>query len=230
MGKLNVLILGDGLLGSEIVKQTGWDYISRKAGTFDIDNIKESLDSHIPDIILNCIANTDTYSKNKENHWNINYVFVNELIQYCNFNNIKLVHISTDYVYAGSVSNATEDDVPVHCNTWYGYTKLLGDGLVQLQSNNYLLCRCTHKPSPFPYEGAWLDQIGNFDYVNVISNLIIKLIKSNSHGLYNVGTDVKTMYELASTTKLVSKTFTPEYVPKNQSMDITKLKNNLKNG
>ena len=25
-----VLVLGDGLLGSELVKQTGWEYVSRK--------------------------------------------------------------------------------------------------------------------------------------------------------------------------------------------------------
>ena len=25
-----ILVLGDGLLGSELVKQTGWDYVSRK--------------------------------------------------------------------------------------------------------------------------------------------------------------------------------------------------------
>ena len=223
MDKLNVLVLGDGLLGSEIIKQTGWNYISRKAGTFNINNIKESLDSYNPDVILNCIANTDTYSKDKQSHWDINYAFVDELITYCNFHKIKLVHISTDYVYTGSISNATEDDVPMHCNTWYGYTKLLGDGLVQLRSKDYLLCRCTHKPTPFPYDGAWIDQIGNFDYVNVISDLIIKLIKSDSHGLYNVGTEIKSMYELASMTKSVNKTFTPEHVPKNQSMDITKL-------
>jgi dTDP-4-dehydrorhamnose reductase len=57
---------------------------------------------------------------------------------------IKLVHLLT-YLYSGSVSNASESDVPVHCNNWYGYTKLLADGLVQLESNNYLICRCTHK-------------------------------------------------------------------------------------
>ena len=48
MDKLNVLVLGDGLLGSEIVKQTGWDYISRKAGTFNIDNLDNGLFSHSP--------------------------------------------------------------------------------------------------------------------------------------------------------------------------------------
>jgi hypothetical protein len=39
MDKLNVLVLGDGLLGSEIVKQTGWNFISRKKDEFDIFNI-----------------------------------------------------------------------------------------------------------------------------------------------------------------------------------------------
>ena len=38
MDQLKVLVLGDGLLGSEIVKQTNWDYISRKTG-FDINNL-----------------------------------------------------------------------------------------------------------------------------------------------------------------------------------------------
>lgn len=222
---MKILVLGDGLLGSEIINQTGWNYISRKKDGLDINKIEAFLFKHNPDIIVNCIANTDTYSKDKKSHWNINYSFVSKLINYCNEKSIKLVHISTDYVYAGSVNNASEEDVPVHCNNWYGYTKLLGDGLVQLQCNDYLLIRCTHKPTPFPYEGAWIDQIGNFDYVNIISDLIIKLINTGISGLYNVGTETKSMYEMASKTKSVSKTFTPEHVPKNQSMDINKMKN-----
>lgn len=221
MGELKVLVLGDGLLGSEITKQTGWDYVSRKSGNFDINNLLDLPRGY--DVIVNCIANTDTYSTNKEAHWDINYKFVSDLINYCNKASVKLVHISTDYVYAGSNNNASENDVPVHCNNWYGYTKLLGDGLVQLQSNDYLLCRCTHKPNPFPYDGAWIDQIGNFDYVDKISSLIIDLIEDNVNGLYNVGSETKSMYELASETNNVTKTFTPEHVPKNQSMDISKL-------
>ncbi len=96
-------------------------------------------------------------------------------------------------------------------------------------SNNYLICRCTHKPNPFPFDGAWIDQIGNFDYVNVISDLIIKLIKLNSSGLYNVGTETKTMFELASKTKDVNKLFSPLHIPKNTSMDIDKLNKTISN-
>jgi dTDP-4-dehydrorhamnose reductase len=228
MGELKVLVLGDGLLGSELVKQTGWDYISRKAGTLDIDDFWNSFPKNKfleakHDVIINCVANTNTYSTNKEAHWHVNVQFVDSLIDYCNSNKIKLVHISTDYVYAGSVNNASEEDVPVHCNTWYGYTKLLSDGLVQLRSDNHLVIRCTHKPKPFPYEAAWIDQVGNFDYVDVIASLIIKAVNHDLNGLYNLGTDVKTMHELASETAKVDKSFTPAHVPKNQSMDVSKL-------
>jgi len=229
MDKLKVLVLGDGLLCSELVKYTGWGSVSRKQGNFDIDNIAWHLASHNPNVIINCIANTDTYSKDKETHWHLNCRFVSNLVDYCNRQNIKLVHISTDYVYTGSVENATEEDVPVHCNNWYGYTKLIGDGLVQLQSNNYLVIRCTHKPNPFPYDSAWINQIGNFDYVTVISNLIVNMVNNEQTGVINVGSEVKTMHELAKYTKpFVGKSFAPAHVPHDTSMNITKMKNTIK--
>jgi len=227
MDQLKVLILGDGLLGSEIEKQTGWDCISRKKNNFSIDTFENLIPKNKYNIILNCIANTNTYSDDYQSHWDVNYKFVNNLINFCNQNNIKLVHISTDYLYTGSVNNASELDIPVHCNTWYGYTKLLSDGLVQLLSNNYLLIRCTHKPNPFPYNKAWIDQIGNFDYVDKISSLIIEIIRKNAFGVYNVGTEIKTMYELSKLTSETIKEFSPENMPKNTSMSLNKLKNFL---
>jgi dTDP-4-dehydrorhamnose reductase len=228
MGKLTPLILGDGLLGSELARQTNWNYISRKKDGFQTtSNLEDFLvvDSiPISDTIVNCIANTDTYSADRELHWEVNYVFLYKLILFCNKYNVKLIHVSTDYLYTGSVNNATENDVPVHCNNWYGYTKLLGDGLVQLLSDNYLLLRCTHKPKPFPYERAWIDQIGNFDYVDKISEIIIKMINSNISGLYNVGTELKSMYDLASKTSTVVPTISDSHVPKNLSMSLESLK------
>jgi dTDP-4-dehydrorhamnose reductase len=222
---MRTLILGDGLLGSEIYNQTEWDFISRKKDSIDVSDFyswSHKMDQY--DIIINCIANTNTYSTSKDEHWNINYKFVLDLINYTNDKGKKLVHISTDYIYTGSIENVSEKDVPVHCNNWYGYTKLLGDGLIQLMSKNYLLCRCTHKPNPFPYESAWIDQIGNFDYVDKISLLIIKLINEDKFGVYNVGTETKNMYELAKQTKEVTPINSPSHVPKNTSMSLDKLK------
>lgn len=235
--KNKILILGDGLLGSEISNQTNWEYISRKKDGFDINDkstyhIMTSLEHGAVqyckyDIIINCIANTDTYNENKNDHWNTNYKGVADLVDFCNRWNLKLVHISTDYIYSNSISNASEETVPVHCNNWYGYTKLLGDGYVQLKSNDYLIIRCTHKPNPFPYESAWIDQVGNFDYVDKIAHMIVNLVDKAADGIYNVGTDLKSMHGLASKTSNVYASIKPSHAPGNTSMDTSKLKSIL---
>lgn len=210
------LILGNGLLGKEMIIQTGWKYISKKHG-FNITT--PPFDLPDCDTIINCIGFTDTYSKLRDEHWNVNYKGVKYLIDYCNNKNIKLVHISTGYVYSGSVNNAKETDVPVHNRCWYSYTKLLADALVQLEANDYLLIRCVHKPRPFPYSVAWIDQIGNFDYVDVIVAMIIKLIKNGCSGVYNVGTELKTMHDLAGDKLPIT---SQAEIPKNISMNVNK--------
>jgi dTDP-4-dehydrorhamnose reductase len=232
----NIVILGDGLLGTELVKQTGWNYISRKKDNFDIRKEKTYYDFFLENYdsvawwpkyktIVNCIANTNTYSNNKELHWDINFKSVVQLTNFCTNMNIKLVQISTDYVYTNSVTNASEDDIPIHGNNWYSYTKLLGDGYAQLNANNLVL-RGTHKQTPFPYDSAWVDQIGNFDYVDIIAKLYIELINRNACGLFNVGTDLKTMLDLAKRTNVNSSySFIPNtQIPSDVSMDVSKLK------
>jgi len=206
-----IAILGKGLLGTEMHKQTGWKCLSIKEDGFDITK-PEEWEKHLLkiefgsivycpyDIIVNCIADTDTYSEKKENHWKVNYEGVSNLVDFCNKWKITLVHISTDSVYANSKTGATELDVPVHAANWYSYTKLLGDSHIQLKSNDYLLLRGTHKETPFKHEMAWITQIGNFDYIDIITNIIISLIRKEARGMYNIGTEPKTMYELAKRT------------------------------
>jgi dTDP-4-dehydrorhamnose reductase len=108
------------------------------------------------------------------------------------------------------------------------FTKLLADEYLKEHAKNYLICRLSHKPYPFPYDSAWDDVITNADYTPVISGLVIKLIKNGAEGLYNVGTERKTVYELAQrTNKNVNKIVSPPHVPKNISMNISKMKNFL---
>lgn len=223
---MSVVVLGYGLLGQELVKQTNWDYISRSKDNIDINNVKQwsHLLKNSYDVVVNCIAYTETYGDNMETAWNVNLRSLRDLIEVCNTTNKKLVHISTDYIYAGSVSCASEVDVPVHIPSWYGYTKLVGDALVQLYSNNYLICRLSHKPNPFPYDTAWTDVQTNCDSVDVISDLIVKLIQNEASGVYNVGTQSKTIYELAKqTNKNVTNSLKPDHVPANVTMNIDKL-------
>jgi len=226
---MKILVIGDGLLGSEIVKQTNWDYISRKKNGINFTNLESYQHKmHEYDTILNCVAFTETYSEDKISNREINFVSVTKLSDFCVKENKKLVHISTDYVYTNSVNNASENDLALISENWYTYYKLLADEYIQLKSDNFLICRCSFKPNPFPYEKAWIDHVGNFDYVNVISSLIIKLINNQATGLFNVGTDLKSIYELSKlTNENVTPILKPTFVPKNVSMSINKLKNFL---
>lgn len=224
----SVVVLGDGLLGSELSKQTGWDILSRKKDNIEATDITTWSALLLPyDTVINCIANTNTYSDNRKLHWDVNYKFVSHLVTYCNEHGKKLVHISTDYVYANSIGVPTESDVPVHQPTHYAHTKLLADGYIELKSKNYLILRATHKPTPFPYEKAWSNQLGNFDYVNVIASIMVKLINSQSQGTFNVGTEPKSMYQLALKTnpKVDPIAVSDIKVPLNTLMSLTKLQN-----
>ena len=223
---MSVIVLGDGMLGSELCRINGWAYISRAKDGFDITDIN-TYSKLLPCTgctIVNCVANTSTYSDDRDSMWSVNISGVRRLVEFCNKWGCRLVHVSSDYVYTGSDRDASEDSVPVHNKSWYGYSKLVSDAIVQEYSNKYLLIRCTHKKSPFPHESAWVDQVGNFDYVDKIADLCSKLIDSGATGLFNVGTDKKSMFDLALRTAIVSQSQRPSHVPEDVSMNTQKLK------
>jgi len=193
----NIIVLGDGLLGKEIISQIDWDWISRKKDGIDFGETDWYYMLKKYDQIINCIANTDTYSVDKKTHWKTNYISVMNLVDYCKEFNKKLIQISTDYIYAGSAKPALETDVPIPARTWYSLSKLLADEYIQARSKNYLIIRTSFKQNPFPHPEAITTQTGNFDYVDKISELIIKLINKNADGVFNVGTKRKTIYDLA---------------------------------
>ena len=226
--KKNRLILGDGWLGTELVKQTGWDYVSRNKDGIDFTNI-DSYKDHLfgYDEIINCIACTNTYDENKRENWDINYKGVIDLVDYLTGKNMKLIHFSTDYVYANSKQNASENDVPVHDANWYTYTKIIAEPYIELRLNNYLIIRATHKPRPFLFDKGLISQVGNFDYVDTVSKIHIDLIEGDAQGIYNVGTELKTMYDLAKKTRddvVPTNVKFHDSMPLDVSMDLEKLK------
>ena len=221
-----ILVLGDGLLGRELVKQNQWDYISRRKNRVDMFSLISLIKENSHDVIVNCIANTDTYSRDEDSMVEVNYKFVVKLVEEINRLGKKLVQISTDYLYTYSEEDVTEEGVPVHCNTWYGYTKLLADGYIESFSENYLISRMTHKCEPFPYDEAWVNQIGNFDYVKKQTKRLTKLIDNDITGIVNIGGKKKSMYELAKQTKKnIEKNHCEFPVPGNITMNLDKLNN-----
>jgi len=224
---MKVLILGDGTLGSELKKQTGWDSISRKAGTFVITGIDFIKKHYIKDydIIVNCIANTDTYADDYDEHFDVNYLFVAHLSEACRELNKKLVQISTEYVYANNLNIPTEENNAIPHDSYYALTKLLADEYVKLRNNSYLICRLLHKPNDFYYSEIWNTKTSG-DKVNKIAELVIKLINNNAEGVYNVGTGSKYLSDLVPNCKIIEP---PKHVPTDTRMNLNKLNTFLNN-
>jgi len=222
------VVLGSGKLAKEFMSQKpSWNWVSRKFDGIDFNKTNWYWRINNYGTVINCVANTNTYGKLRGDHWNTNYMGVMNLVDWCNGTNQKLVHISTDYIYAGSKENATEEDIPVTNKTWYAHTKMLGDAYVQARANNYLLIRTSFKPNPWPYSNAITTQVGNFDYIDVITRLIVRLIDNNAEGVFNVGTETKTIHDLAIQTKPgVRESFNilNKHMPKNTTMNTTKMK------
>ena len=228
-----VLILGDGILGKELHSQTGWDYISRSKDRFDatnpdFNNLVEQEHGVIfyskYDTIVNCIAHTDSYSDDLTLHLDINYKFVITLTDFCNKWGIKLIHISTEYVYANNSTPPKETDLPLPDNTWYAKTKLLADQYVSLMGDNYLICRELHKANNTNPPKVWNVKTTG-DRVKNIAPLIIKLINKKATGIYNVGTGDKNYIDIFSKGELINP---PPYVPCDTRMCLDKLNKFLK--
>jgi len=79
------------------------------------------------DYIINCIGIiTPLIDENPIASIKINSVFPLELAKYCNNNNIRLIHITTDCVYSGNDGKYIETDLHDALD-FYGKTKSLGE-------------------------------------------------------------------------------------------------------
>jgi dTDP-4-dehydrorhamnose reductase len=142
---------------------------------------------------------------------------------------IKMVYISTDYIYEGEVGNYDEESMPKPFN-FYGFTKLAGESYMD---NKDLIIRTSFKPNiPWPFPKAFTDLYTSADYVDVVAEQIAILIKSGASGVYNVGTERKSVYDLAVSRNpdvlpMSREDIKSVKLPRDISMDITKLKNNI---
>lgn len=140
---LNILVTGsNGQLGSEI-KELSCEYhfkfyFTTKNG-LDICNMdcvqKYVIENNI-DTIINCAAYTfvDNAEDNVELANSINHIAVKNLALLSNELQLKLIHISTDYVFDGKNFKPYLEDDMTAPNTVYGKTKLDGENAI-IESN-----------------------------------------------------------------------------------------------
>ena len=140
----NILVTGsNGQLGSEIKvlasKYANYNFIFTDVAELDIANhkvVEEFINTHRINTIINCAAYTavDKAEGQEDLANNINHLAVSNFAQIVKKNTIKLIHISTDYVFDGtSYKPYIETDVP-NPQSVYGQTKL--DGELALQKIN----------------------------------------------------------------------------------------------
>ena len=112
----------------------------------DITNLEEVLamaEARKPDVIINCAAHTnvDKCEEQWDLAYKINAIGPRNLSIAADKVGAKLIHISTDYVFAGDgVRPYTEFD-DVAPNSAYGKTKLEGERFVQRFADKYFIIR-----------------------------------------------------------------------------------------
>lgn len=196
---MKIVITGEtGLLSVELQKlDPSIVSLPKKKYNISKKSIIKKLSQLNPDIIIHAGAVTDSNIVDKDPCLAIdtNIIGTAHISQYCIQYNKKLIFISTDYVYPGTVGNYQESD-PLLPHNNYAWTKLAGECSVKLVTD-YLIIRTSFGSSEFPYTQAWTNHIVSKDYVDIIAPMILKAIKSNITGILNIGTNPKTMFEYA---------------------------------
>ncbi|MBP6182813.1 dTDP-4-dehydrorhamnose reductase [Flavobacterium sp.] len=132
-----ILVTGaTGQLGSEFkvlssnYSQFEWVFADRKQVSLDnLKGLKNQLETICPNFILNCGAYTavDTAETEKESANIVNHLAVGIIAQYAKENAVKLIHISTDYVFDGTSAVALTEEAKTQPVNVYGASKRAGE-------------------------------------------------------------------------------------------------------
>jgi dTDP-4-dehydrorhamnose reductase len=222
----NILVTGsNGQLGSEIkalysTYEYKFYFTDRKF--LDITNqndIRKYIINNNIDTIINCAAYTavDKAEEDFENADKVNSIAVKNLAILSNEFGIKLIHISTDYVFDGeNFKPYTEDDI-TNPNGIYGKTKLDGEkAILEYNLKNSIIIRTSWVYSSFGNNfvktmvklgkskdelGVIFDQVGTPTYAADLAKTILDIlpnIKNEKVEIYNYSNEgVLSWYDFA---------------------------------
>ena len=156
----NILVTGaNGQLGSELKDLasnfTDYNFLFKDVSDLDItahDEVRKFVEINNINVIINCAAYTavDKAESEPELANAINHLAVANLAQIAKENNIKFIHISTDYVFDGTNHKPyVETDIP-NPQSVYGKTKLDGElAMQQINPSNSIIIRTSWVYSKF---------------------------------------------------------------------------------
>jgi dTDP-4-dehydrorhamnose reductase/SAM-dependent methyltransferase len=193
-----LLFGGHGNLGTELRKLDS-NIIAPTREEIDINDyvsVVGIINDVQPDIIINAAAEIDNRKIEKFPNQAIrtNIIGAAYVSMACSKSKIRLVYISTDYIYKGDRGNYKESDEILPFNR-YSWTKLGGESSVVCVPNHLIIRTSFDKR--FNYNQAFIDKWTSKDYVSVIAPMILEATKSPLTGVLNLGTERKSLYDFA---------------------------------
>ena len=161
---------------------------------------------HQPDLIINAAAYTDVdgCEINQKEAWAVNVEAVETLVEICRRQKIRLIHLSTDYVFDGENGPYAEEDPP-HPVSYYGKTKLDSEKAIRSSGIDFLIVR-TNVLYGFGKKVRnnyllWLleklsggekieivtDQLNNPTLADNLSACLVEMAEKNLTGIFHVG-------------------------------------------
>ncbi|MFY9822571.1 MAG: dTDP-4-dehydrorhamnose reductase [Thermoanaerobaculia bacterium] len=122
---------GTGMLGQAVVAEArsrGWAALGLSHAQADVTNLAHTADFR-PELVVNCAAFTkvDACETEPERAFAVNGEAVAHVAAFARRVGARLVHVSTDYVFAGSASEPYREDSPTGPLSVYGRSKLAGE-------------------------------------------------------------------------------------------------------
>jgi dTDP-4-dehydrorhamnose reductase len=161
-----ILVTGaNGQLGNEIKAASlmfhGYDFIFTDIDTLDLTNgsqVANLTGSIKPDWIINCAAYTQVDKSETEPDlaMKINAIAVKNIVEAIKGSDIRLIHISSDYVYEGTGCTPYDESSPVNPQSSYGRSKLAGERYALLH------------PSSMVIRTSWLYSVYGNNFVKTI--------------------------------------------------------------
>jgi dTDP-4-dehydrorhamnose reductase len=224
-----ILVTGaNGQLGSELsvlsTKYSNYEWFFADRTQITLDNLEvleKQLNDIRPEIILNCGAYTavDKAESEKEIAFTVNYSAVELIAKYAFKNNVKLIHISTDYVFDGSSSVALNEEAETNPINIYGASKRAGEVTCLNENPNSIIIRTSWVYSKFGNNfvktmqrlmkekesiNVVNDQIGSPTYAADLAQAMLDILKSPNWipGIYNYSNEGEiSWYEFALSIK-----------------------------
>jgi len=147
---MRILIAGAaGQLGQALIRaaaQRGWEAAATDVAQLDITDpqaVQMGLERHGPEVVVNAAAATgvDGLEQDPDLALKVNGLGPRNLAVACRRRGVKLIHISSDYVFDGTKDGPyLEWDAPGPLSV-YGRSKLLGEELVRQQCPDHFIVR-----------------------------------------------------------------------------------------